>query len=67
MEDKLQIIPSQDPKSLYLYGLGQAIKELSTIPDGRFLITESDSEKKTEMINDIHKKALEVLASETNQ
>lgn len=62
MEDKLQLVPSQDPRGLYLYGLGKAIANLTpAVTQSYWFNGESQYKERLAMINEIHKKAMEVI------
>ena len=61
-EEKLHLVPSQDPKGLYLYGLGKAIQELCPKEtESYWFNSEDDYLKRKEFIEIIHKHAMEVI------
>lgn len=62
--EKILIVTSEDPKVLYLYGLGKAISNLTQkSKDGEWFNSDYEYQKRIEMLDDVHKKAMEVIST----
>jgi len=63
MEEKI-IIQHQDPKGLYLLGLGNAVKEIC-IYNNYYKVGSESYNQNIRLIEIIHAKAMEVIKTET--
>lgn len=63
----IQIVPTQSPQGLYLLGLGKAIANLTpAVAPSYWFNGDTQYQQRLNMINEIHKKAMEVIQTLNN-